>query len=227
MKYNDIILENTIPANFLKQAVKYVYNDNDDEQMIYHVKWYAEQYGERIEEEDAENNTMKWRRAVKNFLEERVSEIYDKITWLGRSGRIEIWREITAPKNWKPTDDYHPGVYWSWDQAAAEAHWGNFESGNATWILFTTVPMNFVNLFNTVVKNANLSMGDEEREIELKNTRPFPYKAIMKDNPKIHYDYIPKNKRKKLPYFGTVSPPHYLEKFQNQESQNIDSGATV
>jgi hypothetical protein len=211
MKYNDIILENTIPVNFLKQAVKYVYNNNDDEQLIYHVKWYAEhENGQEEEEEEeegwrawriaAENNTMKWRRAVKDFLEDRVSEIYDKITWLGRSGRIEIWREITAPENWKPTDDY-PGIYWSWDQAAAEAHNGDFKSGNVKWILFTTVPMNFVNLFNSVVKNADLSIGDEEREIELKGTRPFPYKAIMKDNPKIHYDYIPKNKRKKLPYF--------------------------
>lgn len=86
---------------------------------------------------------------------------------VGRDGTINIWREITAPKNWHPASRKHIGVYWSWDKHAAHAHWGSFKSGHVKWLLGAIAHVDQVDWNSTIALNLNPSLGSEEKEIRL------------------------------------------------------------
>jgi len=85
-------------------------------------------------------------------------------------GLIDIWRAICFDKKREHKDLYETimryggvGVYWSYDEGAAEPHGGSY---NNTYILHGKVKPEYVNWVGTLYKSAyNLK---NEREIELK-----------------------------------------------------------
>jgi hypothetical protein len=127
---------------------------------------YEEEYGE----EECFNNN------IHDYCLECVRNVYYNIYSKFRNGRLTIWRMIIAPPDWKP-DLRHPGIYWSYDENAAEAHWGNFDNGNVNWLLKSSVTFNQIDWASTLSKNADPEFEDE-KEITIFEGIPikFTYK---------------------------------------------------
>ena len=93
-----------------------------------------------------------------------LSDAYANITAKARGGFIPAWREITAGPNWHPGEWEHPGVYWSWSEKAAEAHWGSEDhegAGSTKWMMAGQLPLERVDWETTLVQNADPSYADE------------------------------------------------------------------
>lgn len=97
---------------------------------------------------------------------DRVRDAYQDIDYRFSGDTIRIYREITAPAKWKPDPTQHPGIYWSWDEGAAEAHWGSFSNGQVKWLLTAEVTAAQIDWVSTLAANGAPSYEDE-REITL------------------------------------------------------------
>ncbi len=93
-----------------------------------------------------------------------------------RSGKITLYRCITAPEDWTPDPNRHAGVYWTWDKQAASAHWGDFNSGHIKWMLETEVIEDAIDWVATLGQNA-MPCYAEEKEVRLKEGRPVTITA--------------------------------------------------
>lgn len=85
-------------------------------------------------------------------------------------GNATLYRVITAPANWTP-GDRHPGIYWSWDKDAADAHWGDFSDGQVKWRMTGIINMRDVDWESTISMNI-LPDYKDEREIRIKEGSP-------------------------------------------------------
>jgi hypothetical protein len=66
----------------------------------------------------------------------------------------------------------HLGIYWSWDENAAEAHWGHSGGQNIVVLIKSSVREEYVNWNETIIANMDISLGENEKEIQLfKNTK--------------------------------------------------------
>ncbi len=104
------------------------------------------------------------------------SSVYNMAWTLGeklQQGKLPIWRMITAPADWTPDPNRHPGIYWCWDREAAEAHWGN-DDNDVKWLLYAEADNQHINWPVTLSKNC-MPDYEDEKEIELKNV---PIKII-------------------------------------------------
>lgn len=103
---------------------------------------------------------------VKDWCDEKVSNVYYEIEFLVRGGTLPVWREITAVEGWKPSDWEHPGIYWSWDKGSAEAHWAN-GSDQHVYLMSAELPLTDIDWPITLAMNANPDY-EGEREIRIK-----------------------------------------------------------
>lgn len=104
--------------------------------------------------------------AAKRWAEDVCAETYYNLRRLVRNGSVPVWRMITAPPNWKP--GAQPlGIYWSWDEHAAEAHWGSFNDDHVKWLLHGAIAASDIDWPNTIAHNAYPSY-EEEKEITLR-----------------------------------------------------------
>lgn len=111
---------------------------------------------------------------IQDWCENRVAEVYYEISYLARNGAIPAWRVITAPPTWTP-EGRHPGIYWAWDQDAAEAHWGDGNQDNVTWEMTANLPVSIIDWVTTLVMNANPSY---EQECEIRVNKDAPIEVI-------------------------------------------------
>lgn len=134
------------------------------------------------ESEDDQPDPEDMSARISAWCENRVAEVYYDLEYLGRGGFIPAWRVVTAPANWKPSDWEHPGVYWSWDKDAAEAHWGDTqdEAGNAftTWEMHADIPVGDIDWLITIIMNADPSYANE-KEIRVKQKAQIKIKAVV------------------------------------------------
>lgn len=117
-------------------------------------------------------------RFVEDWCYEQVGEAFENVTMNFHGDKIRIWRMITAPLNWSP-EGRHPGIYWSWDERAAEAHWGNVND-SAHWLISGETTADQVNWVQTLFQNAHSSFEDE-KEIRLKpqaNVKILKYEIV-------------------------------------------------
>lgn len=115
--------------------------------------------------EDGEEDPEDMDELVQDWCETAVQDAFGKIDWLFKGGKITVWREITAPANWTP-ESGHPGIYWSWDEDAAEAHWGTHKDGEVKWLMMAEVTPAMIDWPATLCQNANPDYEDE-KEIRL------------------------------------------------------------
>lgn len=110
-------------------------------------------------------------------------------------GSVDIYRAM------KVNDDYishlskegkHLGIYWTYDERHAEAHWGNY--GTSDVLLSGTVTDTSVDWKATLLLNMNYSLGDEEKEIRLYKGVPIDLRSIKIDGHVYHGDSLPKGK---------------------------------
>jgi hypothetical protein len=102
---------------------------------------------------------------------------YNKAPWTGENQTPDEYQEIIKRGN--------VGEYWSWDESAAEPHWGN--GGGIDLVLHGLVKPENVNWVQTLYKNAYHLK--EEREIEI-----IPGKEILLYDVTTYSNYSSKNK---------------------------------
>jgi hypothetical protein len=83
---------------------------------------------------------------------------------------ITLYRCITAPLDWTP-DLQHPGIYWSWDEDAADAHWGSHGDGDVEWKMVGEVSVHDVQWEVTFAMNCNPDYN-HEKEVRIKDNAP-------------------------------------------------------
>jgi len=136
------------------------------EQYCYDNDLDIEEDGENIDIDSPE--FLDW---FRGFVSDNYNDAEFAIENSFENGEITLWRAITAPRNWKPDPNRHPGIYWSWDFRAAEAHWGDFRDGSIVWILETKVHADAIDWEATLAQNAQPSYV-EEKEVRLKEGYP-------------------------------------------------------
>lgn len=121
---------------------------------------------------------------------ERLEEVID---W---NGNITIWRKIRVDDNWFKhliTQGNRLGIYWSWDEHAAEAHWGyNIKDKYNNVLIKSSINEKYVDWEKTLVLNAELS-SEEEKEIRLFKNTPLKIEGLWINNEEIDITPI-KNK---------------------------------
>lgn len=109
---------------------------------------------------------------LKRNVVERVSEVYWEIESRVKGGTLIGYRVITAPTDFHYDGTRHPGIYWSWDDDAAEAHWGDFSAGMVSWKFTAKIPVASIDWQRTLVMSASPNY-EEEKEIRLFDNAPL------------------------------------------------------
>lgn len=122
------------------------------------------------EDEEFDRNDPVFRDAFRRWAYHRIDAAYGEIDDHIMGDTIQVWREITAPRDWTPAGR-HPGVYWSYEKDAAEAHHGSFSSGHVKWLIEAIVNVRDIDWVATLAANANPDVGIE-KEITLAGERP-------------------------------------------------------
>ena len=115
-------------------------------------------------------NTPEFKEWFARWVEDNYGEAEWDILNRVRDHKLTLWRCITAPRDWKP-EGRHPGIYWSYLETAAEAHWGSFGGEDIKWTMQTTVPLEAINWEQTLIMNAQPDYQDE-KEIRLREDFP-------------------------------------------------------
>src|ERR1035437_2779390 len=113
-------------------------------------------------------NSRKFQTALKKYCLDEVEDKYHELMAYFHGSELPIWRVITAPKNWQPDPEVHPGIYWSWSETVAEEHCGNFRGDHVKWRLYTEAKYEQIDWVSTLTHNCSVTSSDE-KEITLYN----------------------------------------------------------
>lgn len=112
----------------------------------------------------------------RRWLAEQVNDMVGEAAWEIESrvqgDHLIGYRVITAPKTFHYDGSRHPGIYWSWDEGAAEAHWGNFSSGMVEWKFTAKLPVSSIDWKQTLYMSAS-PMYETEKEVRLFDNAPI------------------------------------------------------
>ncbi len=127
---------------------------------------FAEDYGMRHPTNNP-NSRAYQREIMRLFREEiadRIGDVESTIEWLSHEGNgfIEVWRMITVTEKWNPIA-YPLGLYWSYEEENAEAHWG--DDGEQHALLHARVHLSQIDIATTIMQNA---MNSYKREKEIR-----------------------------------------------------------
>jgi 2'-5' RNA ligase len=162
MNYTDVIT-----PEYIKQL-----------EIIGNYERYIEYYQYEENMVDVDKEEIEKTEEFKNWLtyelnsrfDDAVGNIKDKIK---PDGTIDIWRRIKVDDIWVNhllQAGKHLGIYWSWDERAAEAHWGD-TAKNSNALIKSSIKEEYIDWKNTIHANMDLSLGEDEKEIRLfKNT---------------------------------------------------------
>jgi hypothetical protein len=167
---NDDILTN----EFIKD---YIINGDSD----LYLHWYMSEYDLENEDDDVVSNSPEYFSFIKNELERHLEDakenIYDKIDY--NSGNITLYRAITVDDNWLnhlKTQGKRLGIYWSWDDGAADTHWGDYSKKNVA-VIEIEINEKYIDWKTTLEMNMNPNYTDE-KEIRLFKNTPIKLKSI-------------------------------------------------
>lgn len=151
----------TLPEDMLKRIAQYIRGD-DDERLL--MDWRIDN-GHGPYEDDKLPSDEEFDAWVYDWVGDKAYECYYQIVHFFRDDNIRGYRMITAPADWKP-DQRHPGLYWSWDKRAADAHWGSFKEGHVKWMLEADIPWSAIDWTTTLAQNVGPS-SEEEKELRV------------------------------------------------------------
>jgi hypothetical protein len=142
-------------------------DDNEDE----------DEFGEKHLKHDVTSpEFMEW---FAGWIEENYSGPEYDITDRVQNGHITLWRCITAPADWTP-EGRHPGIYWSYIQEAASAHWGSFGGDQVEWIMQATVPVGAID-WEATLRMAAQPDYEDEKEVRLEEGFPVVVEKYWKN----------------------------------------------
>lgn len=103
------------------------------------------------------------------FIDEmiiRIENIYAEIMDRMIPNGLPVWRAITAPRDWKPDPNRHPGYYWAWIKEDATAHWGGYSDGEIEWLMSAIAKKTDIDWPTSLAANAHPDY-ENEREIRI------------------------------------------------------------
>lgn len=110
------------------------------------------------------------KRHILNDMEERYyNATHELNSW---TFPMTVYREITLQK----IEDLRTqkiGDAWSYDERAASAHWGQFGQGYKKFLLIAKITENNIDWETTLLLNLDPSLGEEEKEVRLKEGTNF------------------------------------------------------
>tara|TARA_R110000796_G_scaffold58413_4_gene134879 strand:- start:30084 stop:30737 length:654 start_codon:yes stop_codon:yes gene_type:complete len=115
-------------------------------------------------------------------VESKIENFIDDIQHYIDGDTITIWREMTVDDKWiqsLPREAKRLGMYWSYEQDAAEAHWGG--AGKRIQ-LQTSINQSYVDWNQTILANIDPQIGEDEKEITLFKNTPIKIEKLMIDN---------------------------------------------
>jgi len=119
---------------------------------------------------------------MKYEAEYKFDEVINMISDQIKNDNIEIFRIITVGKNWikhLEKQGNHLGIYWSFDEDAAEPHWGyNNSKKQIKALIKSLIDQKYVDWVRTIRANLTLSTGEEEKEITLFKSTPLKISSI-------------------------------------------------
>jgi hypothetical protein len=152
------------------------------------LHWFMQENDIEDEEEDVVSNSPEYFSFIKDELERHLENakdnIYDKIDY--HSNKITIYRAITVDDNWLyhlKTQGKRLGIYWSWDEAGAETHWGDYSKKNLA-VIEVEIDEKYVDWKTTFEMNMNPNFSDE-KEIRLFKNTPIRLKSLTINDDKI------------------------------------------
>ena len=196
MSIKTINYDDVITPEYIKQIEM---SDNFERFIEYY------QYEENMVDVDKEEieNTPEFKNWFKYELNYMYDNAVERITNnLKPDGTIDIWRRITIndeENRWishLADAGKHLGIYWSWDERSAEAHWGNSAHNNEA-LIKSSIKEEYIDWRNTLYANMDMSLGEDEREITLfKNTSLKIEELYVDDNDVMTSDFasVIKNK---------------------------------
>jgi len=113
---------------------------------------------------------------IESVIEDSIYNIKSYI----KNGLITVWRDMTVTDEWLkalPTTGARLGRYWSFEEDAAEAHWGGSESNRIK--IQTTVPETYIDWQQTITANIDPAIGEDEKEITLFKNTPIKIDRLM------------------------------------------------
>lgn len=161
-------IDNTIFKNAL-ELLNDIINSNYNS-FLDQYKDYNE-YDEDIDDRVLANSVefIDW---LTKELMDKIQDAYYNINYHIKGDHIIGYRMITAPQDWKPDNTKHPGIYWSWDEHAAEAHWGNYNPDYTEWLITAKIPLSSIDWPITLAQNASPNYEDE-KEIRIFENAPI------------------------------------------------------
>lgn len=143
------------------------WSGGDGEVVLY---TYAQQHGYDPSEEEDPSESEQFRKWLPLYFKSLIEEAEDRILYGAsvQDGKILVWRVITAPADWiqKGIFERDLGVFWSWSEGSAEAHWGSYTGDSVEYIIASSVSPKDVEWGMTLATNA-IQSQEEEREIRV------------------------------------------------------------
>ena len=108
------------------------------------------------------------RKVLEHATEDCDSKYYEaKSRFESFSFPLDLYREVTLAGGIESLKTDGIGIYWTWDENAAEAHCGHYSKGEKQYTLRCEVKASDVDWYDTLFLNMDPSTG-EEKEIRLK-----------------------------------------------------------
>jgi hypothetical protein len=145
---------------------------------------------------DEIQETDRFKKWLRYTVEYRIDDFIDSIQryYFTDNNEINIWRKMTVDQKWidqllnPKISGQRVGRYWSFEEDAAEAHWGNFNDLEIK--LYSRIPEQYVDWTQTIEANIDLSIGDDEKEITLFKNTPIKILGLEVNNKPIDISKI-------------------------------------
>ncbi len=139
------------------------------------------------EDENEVLNTDEFRKFIKTHLEDNLESAKVNIdNSIGYDNEISIYRVMRVEDNWLEhleSQGKRLGIFWSWEESAAKAHWGDYNKKRIA-IIESSIDEKYVNWFDTFELNIH-PYYLEEKEIRLFKNTPLIIKSITIDNEEV------------------------------------------
>lgn len=138
------------------------------------------------------HNLPKFKQWLGYEVESVIEDAIDNISsYIKNDGTIPVWRKMTVTDEWLkslPSTASRLGRYWSFEEDAAEAHWGGSE-GN-TIKLKAVVPETYIDWQQTITANIDPAIGEDEKEITLFKNTPIRIEELEVNGELVNIDKI-------------------------------------
>jgi len=145
-----------------------------------HAAW-QEQVDALVEEHQETVSQYLSEQKALEYLKDRTEQLYDDAVHrleYELDGE-ECWRTVSLPTNIDPAQHDGLGVYWAYDEYAAEAHWGSSYKGDTQQVTYhAKIDLQYVDKDGTIYANTDESLGEEEKEVRFHSGAPIYVYAV-------------------------------------------------